>query len=150
MARKELLNEKDQAPNDLTQQNQNLVHSSRGPFVARYASSGLTPGQLDRVFDVLAVLKRTASWERTAQELGLDGEGMLMTAHFLDCYGDSPRSLTIDGYHAIVALGGTRRFASAQAYLQACGQQMGRNVNNIEAALLIRRGQIYSLGAEAA
>jgi hypothetical protein len=149
-ARQQLLDQGQEPPADLGQDNDNVVHSStREVFQSRFASSGLSSSQLDQVFNVLAVLRRTRSWKRTASELDLDGQRLLMAAHFIDCYGTPSRSLTIDGYHAIVAVGGTHRFASAQAYLQACGQQMGRNLTKDEAEVLIRRGQIYSLGHRA-
>lgn len=144
-ARKQILGP-DDPRKDLTQDNDNLIHSSREAFRTRFASSGLTAAQLDDVFDTVAVLRKTGSWSATAKQRSLDGERLLMAAHFLDCFGVSDSSLTIEGYHAIMALGGTTRFASAQAYLVACGQQMGRQITQTEAEMLIRRGQIYSLG----
>jgi hypothetical protein len=46
----------------------------------------------------------------------------------------------------VLQLGSIRKFASAQAYLAACAQVLGRNPNKIEQVQLLDRARIYALG----
>lgn len=140
---------------DLTEDNDSLITSSevdssnRKAFIKRYAGTGLKDGELITVHSILQVL-RQGGWKRVGKSAQFSGRQILAAARFLDMYGKEPQHpLPVDCYMAVAAVGGTAPFDCESNYLLACVQQLGRKIQKDEAAGLIVKGKLFSLGARA-
>jgi hypothetical protein len=93
------------------------------------------------------ILHKSGGW-KAVQKGGFSGRQILAISRVLDkMIKRSSMAGESRVYQTVLALGGTAPYVDASMYLAACRQLLGRPPTGSESALLIEKGQLYSLGS---
>ena len=93
------------------------------------------------------ILHKSGGW-KAVRKGGFSGRQILAISRVLDkMIKRSSMAGESRVYQTVLALGGTAPYVDASTYLAACRQVLGRPLTGSESALLIEKGQLYSLGS---